>query len=811
MRQRRARVVIAGAAVTPVPRSGGATVNRKVVVLSTVLVVLFAILLCSASLASAKEYKPHRYRVVRHTRTFDVVKRHHERLRVYNGAQYVKKHGVTRYRVVGRRANYVILVRTATTAGAAAENTAIVLGTPEPTGLPATASSTLRGYSPTWANDGQAVTRWSASSKRYPQWWMVDLGHTTTVTGVKTDWYSGNKRGYRYRIETSVDGTTFATAADRSRNQTKGTTTDAMTVPARYVRVTVIGANTNGVSASANEVTVYSADSAPIPNPTPTPTPTVTPPQTPTATPTPTPTATVTATPTPTPTATVTATPTPTPTATVTPTLPNIGSLSASHAAVGAQITIEGSGFGATQGTSLVIFGERINEQGWAPVARKAAVRSWTDSSIRVTVPAMSPGKAGEPSTYHPVYVVKDPVGTWAPDYYSASASRTLTSWTMSNSADFFIDPVYTITRGTPQSVIDTVLTSAQSSGTWNPSTATYTTDSDIGVWPRHEVSNVLFDGVTFTATNGHIGARSGGCLTFGEGRDSACFTFLSCTITGNQGPGSGGRHGIVGVKIYSSTIHPVSDISFVGCRFGTPASGGFNDMNIEIVNDWTDGENNSDRGLAPCERFALIDCVLEPAGGQAISFGSPGDIFALVSGCTFKGAGTDSRTPWHAVFEANSTHYLNWRDSEVWNWDSTLFNLNGRTTDGVPYYDINPHLLFERLKVDFAHTYQTPQGRGDSGIFGFGARSRVRIKDCVFNTGTAQICCDSAGTASPYWGATPNWRNCQYNDFGGSTITGYVTTSGSGWRTTAHTPATALGYWDFASSVPTNNILPMH
>ena len=82
-----------------------------------------------------------------------------------------------------------------------------------------------------------------------------------------------------------------------------------------------------------------------------------------------------------------------------------VTALSRSIAKVGARLTIQGSYFGSRQGSSTVTFGERRNLLGFAPCSRKAMVIRWSRSSITVRVPGMSPGKAGEPDTYHPVYV----------------------------------------------------------------------------------------------------------------------------------------------------------------------------------------------------------------------------------------------------------------------------------------------------------------------------------------------------------------------------------------------------------------------
>lgn len=279
--------------------------NKKLAVLGMLLAVI-ATLICSASVASAAKSKALRYRIIGHGKTYDVVRGHGRTLVVYDHKRYVTEHGDRRYRVVKRSPRFVVLRRVSLSATYEPGNTQISSGTAVAAGLPTSASSTQSGNFPSCGNDGLPSTRWAASSKRYPQWWMVDLGGSTTVTGVRMDWYSGSRRAYRYRIETSLDGVNFTTAADRSGNLTKGVTTDAMSITARYVRVHVLGSSASGAWASTNEVTVFADAATPTPDPTPsavptdapTPIPTVTPSTTPTPTPIPTPSVTPSQTPT---------------------------------------------------------------------------------------------------------------------------------------------------------------------------------------------------------------------------------------------------------------------------------------------------------------------------------------------------------------------------------------------------------------------------------------------------------------------------------------------------------------------------------
>jgi len=247
-------------------------------------VVLMAVAIVATSvLATAPEPAHARvqsFRKIGHSRTYDVVRGHHRTLVVYHSAKYVKWHGARRYQVVQRRRRAVIL-RTLRTANASSQVQVTTLGgAPVSVGKPSSASSVSGDATADRANDGRQDTRWTAmGSPSYPQWWMVDLGQSTCIEGLTISWCA-TRRAYSYRIETSLDGFSFTTAINRSRNRTKGTTVDAFFADARYVRVTVLGVTPSGVTASAYEVTVNGQvqdEPTPGPEPTPTSTPTPTP------------------------------------------------------------------------------------------------------------------------------------------------------------------------------------------------------------------------------------------------------------------------------------------------------------------------------------------------------------------------------------------------------------------------------------------------------------------------------------------------------------------------------------------------------
>jgi hypothetical protein len=451
---------------------------------------------------------------------------------------------------------------------------------------------------------------------------------------------------------------------------------------------------------------------------------------------------------------------------------PTITALSAGHAAIGAQVTITGSGFGTS---GAVYFGEPRNEQGWRPVTREATVVSWSDESVVVTVPAMSPGKANEPGTYHRVRVEVGGVE--------------------SNAADFYIDPVTVITTGTSAATVYSVFVQSGSvwgiplAHSWNPATATLTGSSILGNWPRDNAANVLFDGVTFTATNGTLNGENFGVLTLGnEEMRHERMTFLNCTFTNNMGAGSGNDQGVNAVKVTTgwNLNDIVNDLTFAGCLFGTPNGGAsaFSRMGYEQQQ----GSNGS------ALRIAFKDCTFEPVDAEAISVNG-GDLMCLIDGCTFKGATNRAYPQYSGAIESNQGHYIEVRDCDFWGWIYELFNFNGDGDDC--------HVLFTGCDIDNTHRYQTYIGDHNATVFAWSRISGATISGCTINTGpNSHLACQTAapGTGTPY----AYFSTCTDCDFSGSTITGYIKYGG------LHVPDTGLGYFpDVTSFVANGNIPP--
>jgi len=157
------------------------------------------------------------------------------------------------------------------------------------------------------AIDGNLGTMWTSQGKG--SWIEFDLGASSTLAGLSSSWYQGEKQFFDVLV--SDDQKQWTTVFQGNNSGASGMEDHFFTpIEARYVRL--VG---NQEWNTIWEAVLYKPAATPTPTATPTATPTSTP--TPTATPTATPTSTPTPTATPTaaPTATMTATPAPTPTA----------------------------------------------------------------------------------------------------------------------------------------------------------------------------------------------------------------------------------------------------------------------------------------------------------------------------------------------------------------------------------------------------------------------------------------------------------------------------------------------------------------
>ena len=122
---------------------------------------------------------------------------------------------------------------------------------------PATDSSYQTGYPPSYGNDGNLTSRWSANGPIYPSWWRVDLGTNCNLSSVTVDWYGVPGRYYQYTIDVSTNDVNYVTVVNQTGNTLKANTTDYFNATARYVRITVTGGSQAGGNPSFYECQVY--------------------------------------------------------------------------------------------------------------------------------------------------------------------------------------------------------------------------------------------------------------------------------------------------------------------------------------------------------------------------------------------------------------------------------------------------------------------------------------------------------------------------------------------------------------------------
>lgn len=116
-------------------------------------------------------------------------------------------------------------------------------------GLPiaaATASSYMPGHEPSKAIDGDDTTNsyWDSTPGTVPQWLKLDLGSTQTFGNIRTHFYDGDSRTYKYKIEISTDDITYTEVVPEKQvggGVGKGVTWDYFSpaISARYIKITV--------------------------------------------------------------------------------------------------------------------------------------------------------------------------------------------------------------------------------------------------------------------------------------------------------------------------------------------------------------------------------------------------------------------------------------------------------------------------------------------------------------------------------------------------------------------------------------------
>jgi hypothetical protein len=400
-----------------------------------------------------------------------------------------------------------------------------------------------------------------------------------------------------------------------------------------------------------------------------------------------------------------------------------ITALSYTNRLVGAQLTITGQEFGASQGASTVSFGEPVNDLGFAPCTRPAASYvSWSDTSIVVTVPSMSPGKAGEPGTYQRVYVTKGGVS--------------------SNLYDFFITPGYTITGVDFVNMCDY--------GDQGNHINDCLTDQGC---PNHDV---LLDGCTFKwypwGGYSYMNGNDAGVITVGQWEGSYNLTFNNClaktSMVQRTPVSSYPDQSSNGLKIVAYG-EDVRDITFNKLTIESVSR-----MAVEIVNG---------NGQTIYKRIALKNSTIYPCGEEGISWdGENQATYSLCADTVLRGYDNRTDFAYYGGYEINGPSHIESRNVTVWSGGSKSLNPH-RASGGHSYW------MFDGFVVDVTQIDAAQTKFDGTGIGWPDNVHYSRWKNCHFNT----------GNAGHHFGEGIGFdylNGMTYTDMSGSTITGTIT-----------------------------------
>jgi len=111
-------------------------------------------------------------------------------------------------------------------------------------------------FQTTYTDDNNA-TFWKAATNRFPQQLTIDLGELKNIKRVSTQFEFASYY-YQYKLEYSDNGKKWAMYVDKSQNRTSGSPMfDDKEVSARYLKLTILGAEKTGILAAIWNIKVY--------------------------------------------------------------------------------------------------------------------------------------------------------------------------------------------------------------------------------------------------------------------------------------------------------------------------------------------------------------------------------------------------------------------------------------------------------------------------------------------------------------------------------------------------------------------------
>jgi hypothetical protein len=177
---------------------------------------------------------------------------------------------------------------------------------------------------------------------------------------------------------------------------------------------------------------------------------------------------------------------------------------------------------------------------------------------------------------------------------------------------------------------------------------------------------SVAFTRVTFVGGGGMTSGENQGVIRFSGQRSAGYVSFVDCTVGANSADGNS-----ISMASYGWSGGTYHHITFERVHFLSSPR-----MTFEAIQR-SDGTHATTDGY---DHLDFTDCMFEPSGSETLSFdcssGRAGD--STISGCTFKGSGTNGAYAWGQTIEFNKTLGMTFSGNTVYRSRGAMINFQG-------------------------------------------------------------------------------------------------------------------------------------
>lgn len=285
----------------------------------------------------------------------------------------------------------------------------------------------------------------------------------------------------------------------------------------------------------------------------------------------------------------------------------------------------------------------------------------------------------------------------------------------------------------------------------------TYASASGVGYTVPSGQHDVAYEGCSFIST---APAAAEACALYFNQTPASDIIFSNCTFQSSNWND---------VSLWSSNAGNVHDITFSNCTFEACPR-----MGLE-AGVWPETDDTA-HGYYD---VTIEDCVFDPVGGEAMSWGGwAPNANLLIEGDTILGSDNMADPQWNGELELGTTSYDTVSDCTFYAGEGNCLNLDPTAGFGAC------HNTFSNDVFDYSTLKESvPTDGGSARMIEAQNVDGAVFTGCTFDTGSA--------TNHVYNAAY--WTSCTNIDMSGSTITGYIKDNATG---AAYEPTTVAAYF---------------